>query len=252
MKILVDNSVLRDAIVAEFDTRPHSVVWGGKEIVTNVVATRRRPLPPPDQVARRHAILSLPTVVRLAQEQKLCLCTYEELKWEYVHGRNPAVGTKGDLFGPVEMKFLEPAISRSFFRQSSIEHYWTKESLTEFCKFLLSVDEDAIECAGQRRALPAMTIQSLKDLGRFRLICKHAHEDHLTDLFHIWTGERNECKYFLTMESRICNWIRARKKDEFGCAPIRPNELLDTLGITDLDPMPFEEGTVLDYFQAVE
>lgn len=252
MRILVDNSVLRDAIVAEFDTRPHSAIWGGHEEVTKVAMMRRRPLPPTDQAARRKAILTLPTVVRLAREKKFDLVTYEELNWERAHGRNPAVATRGDLFARVEMPHVEPAVSRSFFQQSLIEDYWTKEALTKFCKFLLNLDANAIELAASRKNLPSKSAQSLRDLKRFKELCRHAHEGHLTDLFHLWTGERNGCEHFLTMEKRMCNWIRARPNDTTRCAPVRPNELLNILGITDLDPMPFEEGSALDYFRAVD
>jgi hypothetical protein len=199
MRILVDNSVLRDGVVGEWDKKPHSVQWGEIEVKSEVSVMRARPLPPTDQAARRQAILALPTVARLARQKAFDLVTYEELNWERVHGRNPAVATRMDLFGQVEIRHVEPAVSRSFFRQSALDEYSKKEALTEFCKALLKLGAVDATRVAERIRLPTATVQSLMELQRFKDLCHGAADRNLTDLFHVWTGERNDCALFLTM-----------------------------------------------------
>jgi len=240
---------VRDAIIGEWVAHPNTVNWAGHPVTANVVAMGRRPLPPADQVTRRRAIFALPTIGRLAREGVIQLVTYEELNTEYVSGRNPVSGTRGDLLAGVTIVEIPTAVSRSHFHQ--VQREWDKQALTDFCQKLLKLNAtDASRYALNRRNLPASTVESIKDLKRFQDLCRGAPDKMFSDLFHIWTGERGRCDYFLTMETRVCNWVGKSCKVKPLCMPIRPDDLVARLGVTTLDAMPFAENEFLDAVDA--
>lgn len=249
LKILVDNSVIADAQVGRFYSEPSTVEWGGRATTVSV-AKFRIDLPSDDN--KRRQILALPTIARLSQEEALWLATYSELKWEDMFGRRPATATRGDLLGSVALHSVEPAIDRSYFGGLTFPQGMEGEDLTSFCKEILDPRfESALFPDEFVAELPDTTRKAMDGLNRFRRLCRHAPEKHYRDLFHLWTGECSGCKFFLTMESKLPNFCSSHVKD-LDCTPIRPAELLDELGIKQLDPLPFREGESVDFFRAIE
>src|SRR5689334_7058185 len=96
LRILVDNSVLRVGIIGEWAKQPVSAKWADTNISMEVIGMVRRPMPSPTEVERRAAIEALPTICKLADQGKLELCTYEELRAEIWKGKNKTAGTIGD------------------------------------------------------------------------------------------------------------------------------------------------------------
>jgi hypothetical protein len=249
LRILVDNSVIADEHVGRFCSEPSPVDWGGRATTVSVAKFR---IDLPSDGSKRRQILALPTIARLSQEEALWLATYPELKWEDMFGRRPATATRGDLLGSIQLHSVEPAIDRSNFGGLTFPQGMEGEELTSFCKLILDPRfEPALFPSEFVAALPDTTRKAMDDLSRFRRLCRHAPEKHYRDLFHLWTGECSGCKFFITMESKLPNFCSSHVKD-LVCMPKRPAELLDELGITQVDPLPFREGESIDFFRAIE
>jgi len=161
----------------------------------------RRPLPNVDQPERASQILALPTIRRLVLENKISLATSRELKFEACP-TGGGHGTMGDLFAGLQVLDIPPPIDRSFFQQLPIEEYLQRAAMQEFCVFLLGLTAEAAERFVQLLPeLPNPSVEGLGDILRFHQLAEHAPMKHLPDIYHLWTAERGDCAYFLTLDA---------------------------------------------------
>lgn len=251
--ILIDNSILRDGVIGQWTTRKHAVQWGPTAVSIDVATFARRPMPSPDQVARIANIEALPTIRRLARDGRLGLLTSTELKYEDWVGKNPAVGTVGDLFSDITLGIAESPVERSFFHQTAdMKAYLSRDLLRKFCKMLLNLRDDQIRYASENmRDLPDCSKRGLADIHRFRKLCASAPEKHYPDLFHWWTAEHAGCKFFLTMDQKFINFVRRQCVGVIGAQVVDPVRLLEALGVTERDSMPLAPNEEMNYFGAV-
>jgi len=88
-------------------------------------------------------------------------------------------------------------------------------------------------------------VASLQDLSWFQTMTRLlGSSDHLPDCFHLWTARRNGLDAFLTLEKKLPRSIeqiknRREKAIDLSVAVLRPTELLHTLGIDEIDPVPY-------------
>lgn len=125
-------------------------------------------------------------------------------------------------------------------------------------KFLLSLTEDDIEALIPFvPSLSQFEIDSLRSIRWFQLLCERfAHpkgKEHPTnhesypDAFHLWTCERNSLDAFLTLDTTLQNTVdnfrRGKKcRIKINTQVLQPLEVLEKLGIQELDPVPIEAG----------
>jgi hypothetical protein len=74
-RALIDTSVLRRSKVAEAGVFTHTIQVGSRQAPIRLVGVRQKPLPSADQKWLREQIEALPTVARLARENRLSLCS---------------------------------------------------------------------------------------------------------------------------------------------------------------------------------
>ena len=87
-----------------------------------------------------------------------------------------------------------------------------------------------------------MEQKNLAQIGQFKLLCRHLARTHYPDAFHVWTAEANGLDYFLMMDKRFPNAIRNRRDLDFRCKAVSPDELLSALGVSEKDPLPYENS----------
>lgn len=251
MKLLVDLSVLRNAVVTQPATINKTVMWGDRSVTVPVWGWQRKPELPRDQDWRRRQLQCLPTLARLTREGILKLHSYIELGFEESRGQQGMKNTFGDLFAKVPIHIIPAAVERSHFRQTiNFSEHISKEAQIEFCEFLLQLEPSSI------RATPAFWDRltdfeksNLCMLDRFKAICNGLARSHYADAFHLWTAEVNRMDFFLMVERRFPNALRNNRDLALQCRVATPEELIQELQISDLDPMPHRPGGPYTIFE---
>jgi hypothetical protein len=253
VRVLIDHSVRRDAQVGQWTTERHSVKWGGHVVSSDVAVLGRRPMPDSSQVDRIANIQALPMIRKLALDGVVELAVSRELKYEGWTGRNPSVGTKGDLLAGVPIETVSSPIERTFFRQTAdLSQFLDRDYFRDYCDFLNRLSSQQAErCIELLPDLPESSIRGLRDIRTFQKLCAGAAIEHYPDLFHWWTAEHAGCSHFLTMERRFKNVANNQCRGVVNCKVSWPTELLAELQITELEPMPMEEGEVMSFFDAM-
>jgi hypothetical protein len=233
---LVDTSVWR---LAEF-ARPVKVHQKmailGREQTLTILAMRR--VGPYDAWKERQ-IESLPTIARPACEGAIRLFDSGELELETL---------KGTIFGGVVTHLLEKVptfratspIERSRFQQMGIEQYADKSTFVRFCRWLLSLDTVQVEKNPDVRP----RFPDSASIERFKEICSDLPEKHFPDAFHLWTAEINGLDYFLSADKKFAKVMTLTKRMRLNSKPLAPRDLLESLGITELDPLPIANWTI--------
>lgn len=227
------------------------IAWGDRTHTVSLVGWERRPDLPLSQTWRKSQIECLPTLARLAREGRLTICSYNELKFEEWRGRRGMQGTFGDLFGDITISKVQPAVERSFFQQSTeIKRQVSKDTLVEFCQFLINTDPILWESVPRIwQILPEFSRINLVNLIKFKDLCGPLTKNHFADAFHLWTAEVNNLDFFLTIDKKFSNAVRQNRSLDFHCAPAAPELLVQAFGISQLDPMPIPQGGPRSYFE---
>lgn len=141
-----------------------------------------------------------------------------------------------------------PAVERGFFQQMEESEYIQDKRLIDFYKFLKQLDYQQLISRAPKfvAKLPALTRKNLDQLGRFRKLCNAVGEKHFRDAFHLWTAEAHGLDYFLTMDKAFLNALTQSSRLELPTMPIFPRELVTRMGVSELEPLPIEEGYVYD------
>ena len=227
-------------------------MWGTSVVTSDVTVLERRPLPAEDQKRRTINIIALPTICQLGAEGRFELVSSQELNFERAGGGSPASLSMGDLFAGIRLPHMPSPIERSFFRPGGMKHMVARKEVIQFCQFLLKLTDTRAEEFSEALRLPESSRRGMRDLPRFRRLCRGVAEKHLPDLFHWWTAEHSECAYFLTMDGKLRNLSRNQCKDILSTRVVDPEEMLQEMGIKERIPMPMEFGEHVDFFRAVD
>src|SRR4030065_61229 len=239
--VLLDRSVLVNMVTVEQIVREETIKWGDLTVSVPVSGMRRKPKQLNDQWVRDQ-VATLPTIVRLAREGKLKLHTYIELSYEAFHASTGIRGVKGDLLRGLEIGHLPSAVERSKFQQSDIFVHAQRERFDEFYKFLFDLPDGLLESEPNLWArFSDFEQKNLRKLARFHEISQHLPAKHYADAYHLWTAEVNDMGYFLTMDKHFINYMTQTAHCELPCIPITPRDLITSMGITKLDPLPIDD-----------
>lgn len=242
-KVLVDSCVISLAetvqVASKHVNRPP---WGDFE-VTGFVG--KAPRDKTQQFQRE----CLPTIAQLARNGVLHLYRTNEIDFEGWHRSRPLGLPRGDLFADIPFTAVPPAIERSRVQQGDIIHHAQGDALARFCKWLLAVDESALlSSPGAREHFAPQEVTNLGRLGRFRSICAGLSDTQCRDAFHLWSAELSGVDYFLTVDTKFINALTQTRKLDLPCKPVSPSELLNDLGVTEREPLPYEPGQFYDVF----
>jgi hypothetical protein len=233
VQILLDNSVMSYAIVAH-GIRVPVEGWANK-----LFLIQAKPARSTKEKWLREQIEALPTVARLACEGKITVHSYAEL---HIEARYPS-DIFGDVFDKVEIHQVSPAVERSAFFVQDIASYAKGESFVKFCQWLLVDYSDVwLDARDVQRYLKPDQIRNLREIKRYRDICKYLAPKHYADAFHLWTGEVNGLTHFLSVDRKFINAVMKIRKLTLRCIPVLPTDLLSQLGIAKRDPLPFQYG----------
>ena len=230
--------------------KEHKIVWGGTIQNAKVIGYERKPTPSADQEWKRKQIECLPTVRRLAIDEKIELYTYNELTNEaWKRPVSFPANVLGDLFVDITFKHVDAAVERSFFFQMDISEYIKKDQVIKFCIWLLDskVEDLADRLEGQKR-YPAFLLNNLRKVQRFRDLCNGLAEKQYPDAFHLWTSEVNGIEYFLTTDRKFIRVMTETKHINLPCRPLSPTDLLSMLKINDLEPFEYQPNQFFNVF----
>lgn len=223
-----------EAVVVE-----HTVQWGPNELTLPIVGSRRKPPLNPNECWKQGQIEAMPTIARLAHENLLGLFVYPELGFELFRGGSHAGFEIGNSIKDVQIGKLPAAIERSKCQGLDIQDYVQKDRLVEFVSLLLSLDHSAVKALSKSGLkFTDFELQNLRSLDRFREICANLPEKHYPDAFHLWTAEVNGLDFFLTADKKFIRALTESSRVELTTRPIAARDLLDEMGVTELDPMP--------------
>ena len=84
---------------------------------------------------------------------------------------------------------------------------------------------------------------------RFRRMAARVQGDHLANLFHLWSAERAGCTYWLAADATFEELLRERIEPDLTppltCHVVRPERLLQRLGVTERDALSSDRGCVV-------
>jgi hypothetical protein len=234
--LLIDNSILSYGKFAKIITV--DVPNFGNRLMLIEAFPRR----PDEQAWLRKQIEALPTIAKVARDPtKLKLYTYFELEAEYWRGGNFPDTTPGNVFSNVPITRAVKGICRSDLMTASGGEIVSVAAQIQFCEWLLNGDRIAKTPRMQGR-LDDTQIDILKQLNRYREICKSLASKHYPDAMHVWTGELNDIELFLTTDATLMRALQNNKKLKLRCCPIFPEQLLIRQAITEREPLPYEYG----------
>lgn len=248
--LMLDRSIRCWTTIAEPVSKSDTFKWGPTTQSVELHGFCLR-TPQANEEWKREEVMALPTIFRLAREDKIETCSYSELFFEAFRGPTGIRGGIGDLENGVQIREVEAAVERSFFQGSEVSEYSKGENLTEFVEFLLGLSnhEEGVQLLlSSVPKLPKMTQCGLQNIERLVELCNGLNPKQCRDAFHLWTTEMNSLNYFLTLDKKFINFMTLTSQCELQAYPINPRALLAELGVEDLDPMPFEAGAFISFF----
>lgn len=246
--VLVDNCVLSLAETVQEGTKRVEVPWGDITVTTDIAGLIGKTPRDTTQQAQREC---LPTIARLARNGTLLLHKTIEVAFEGWHRAGAPAPLPGYLFAAIPLIEIPPAIERSRIWQMEIDQHVQGDAAAQFCQWLFVADEELL--LSEELILKHFTPQevtNLRNLDRFRYLCKNLSHDQCRDAFHLWTAEVNGLDYFLTVDTKFIRALTMRgKKPDLPCLPVTPSDLLDIMGVTERDPLPFVSGRFYNSFE---
>jgi len=233
-RVLVDNCIFSDANMLQGAKLTTYKDREQTEVSSFIVGYIRKPPLPEKQARRQNEIDWFPTIAQLSEYEHIKLFTYDELNFEsWFRSEDSKIG---NVFSESSVTFVEPAISRSHFRQGDMLEQIRSENKVDFFESLLKWTPDLFQSTEFESYLPKLTLDSIKNIDRFKKIAEALTAEQLQDAFHLWTAEVNDIPYFLTIDFKFINAIRNKAKSkkkpfDMVCEPITPQELSKKLGI---------------------
>jgi hypothetical protein len=262
MRILLDNGIRSHCEFAEPATSRITLRWGGRDNVSIIHGIVRKA---PDRNADyQKQIDALFTVGRLIRAGHFEAYSYNEIECERLRDR-VGLGVCNALRG-CSIYNCPPAVMRSRFRGTidftdAISKGGKKDARRKvalgnanqiaFLKWLFELTKQHAELLISHAALLGLTefdIGSLKGVEWFQFLCQRSGSaENYPDIFHLWAAERNALDVFLTLDGRLPKFLKQVRNEKNKSIAIktdvlRPLDLLQKLGIDNLDPVPMEPG----------
>lgn len=266
IKVLLDNSIISGAEIAEYVTLEKLESWGNKKIPIPLVGYRKRVS---SNSSLQEEIDAIVTIGRLIREGRIAAYTYSELRTEALR-RSPTVKAFNSLAGchisscsaPIEQgKFrqtgrLSEAIAKGGKKDKKNNVNVGVFNQIPYLEWLIQLDEHATQFILSHHnefGLTEFEVESFRQLDWFKFICsRFGSSENYPDAFHLWTAERNEIDVFLTLEKSLPNivnqiWQSTNHKYQLKTSVLRPIGFLQSMGITDRDEAPIKAGQFYDF-----
>jgi len=250
MKVLVDNCIISLSDTMQGAFKEQNLAWGESSQCIRIAGYVRKKLPSKDQAWKRDQIECLPTIGKIAREQRIALYTYDEIIFEgWKRSGSFPSNHLGNIFSGVDFNHVDAAIERSYFFQSGFCEYLKKDEVINFCKWLLTPNiESLADKLAPTKRYPEPLLKNLRRVQRFRDLCSGLSEKQYPDAFHLWSAEINGMDLFLTTDGKFIRALTQTKKLGLPCMPLSPSQLLEQFGITEREPFEYEEGLFYDFF----
>lgn len=190
---------------------------------------------------------ALVTIGRLAREGALVLCSYVEFEPPATDAERWR-GTWRELVGDVPLTTIPPAIDRSMLGDDVFRGDAQAGALARLCAKLRHAE-------GGREVLrfdePPASDESapIRSAERFGQLAARVQGDRLAQLFHLWSAELADCRYWLTLDATLPEFVRERVQPGLSpglrCEPVLPEQLLRLLGVTERDRLPGAGSSVV-------
>lgn len=199
---------------------------------------------------QRELIKAIMAISNFAEQHRIKLYTYDELRWEEWNGYQSMGNNLTPLAAFTKVRFndVPPPIDRSKFVQTA---NWTDgKEADKFLDFLLEADSSRLEKMMKvQTCFSDFECQNAAQLKLFKDMCsnKAIGEKRKRDVFHLWAAECNHLDYFLTTDLkflRSCNNAISHKKFVINCKVISPADLVKKLSIPDNDIHIPKAGTM--------
>ena len=262
MKVLLDNGILIHAEFVEVVIEDQDdILWGDIKIKRSVYGYKRKP---PDPNTRyQNEINALFTIGRLIREHTITAYSSHELSCEAWRGRR-----KLNVFNALrdcEVHNCQSPLDRYKFRKTgNFSEYVNKggkkdqknkrnygsASQIPFISWLRDIPSSTITSileSSNLLGLSAFEKESIRKIDWFHSVCKlFDSNEHLPDVFHLWTAERNQLNVFLTLDKKFSNMLDFNTKNTLPIITkvLTPVELLRELGIASQDDVPVEYGKI--------
>ena len=165
-RVLVDNCIFSDANMLQGAKLTTYKDREQTEVSSFIVGYIRKPPLPEKQARRQNEIDWFPTIAQLSEYEHIKLFTYDELNFESWFR---SVDSKiGNVFSESSVTFVEPAISRSHFRQGDLLEQIRSENKVDFFESLLKWTPDLFQSTEFESYLPKLTLDSIKNIDRFK------------------------------------------------------------------------------------
>ena len=185
---------------------------------------------------------ALLTLGRLVREGRVEFCSYSE--FAAPDGPGAWRNTWRELLGEVPVTKIEPAVSRAELGEDVFRNLEQSGALVRLCTRLKQGEWPAAG-AGAPEA-PSYDVHSVE---RFRRMAARVQGHHLADLFHLWSAECAGCAYWLSADETFAALLRERVEPILApaltCRLVRPERLLQQLGVEERDTPPAEHGRVV-------
>lgn len=133
--------------------------------------------------------------------KEITYCSYSELIGE--HWRSNLDTNATYILDYSKFENLECPIDRSYLTPVPLSDMASKEKFVAFIKLLLQRPSDFWATSSWAVNLTPFHMQCLKSFDDFRAVCKSVDDNHLPDLFHLWTTWCHNLDGFLTMDYKL-------------------------------------------------
>jgi hypothetical protein len=230
--------------------KEEEIVVTGEPYTVRIIGYERKPITDSEEEWKLHQINCLPTVRKISNEGKIKLFTYTELRHEaWKRPDSFPNNLIGDIFSDIDIEEIDAAVERSYFFQGSSDDIFSKDKVIKFCKWLLDIDHKILtDKISNQSKFPSFLLENLENAERFKVLCDNISEKQYIDAFHLWTGEVNNMRYFLTTDKKFINVMTKTKKIDLPCEPISPSQLLDRMDVNELESFRYSEDKFYDIF----
>ena len=260
MRVLLDTGAFIHSEFAQPTVKEVPVRWGSVESVFEVHGLKRKQPNKSEEYRKQEEAMF--TVGRMIREKKIEACTSIEIEFERFRGTSEIQefnALQGCTVHP-----CDPALDRSRFRKTSdFSGFMAKGGKKDrrsgtpggeatqiaFLEWLCALNKASVNDLIEHAPLMGLSpfeVDSLGNLDWFQLVCKRSgSSENYPDVFHLWTAERHNMHALLTLEKKLPNLVgrvrsEKRSKIEISTEVLRPLDLLQRLGVSDLDPVPIE------------
>jgi hypothetical protein len=274
MKLLLDTGIYIHSQLLEDVVRPKTFEWGG--MTHTVVESGYRRRPASGKLERDRHIDALYTIGRLIRERKIIPYTYTEIRSELVRGTalNPRLNRFSGIriekcFAPIERSKFDVTLDHREYlskggekdrKAGKVSNGFTQIDFFERLNALSANDIQIIKDSYSQGMVPfceltQFELESLDNLSWFQYLCNTSgNKEDYPDVFHIWTAERNNLDGILALDDPLCDLIKRVKAEKGPSISIsidafKPLELLEKMGITELDPIPVDRR---DFYSVCE